>query len=110
MCTTYIARIIVLWTFYIYRVILKKIQQCTHLYYTFRKGMYSIFLKEKTELIYQCFDGKAIFSISNKISSYESIILIHPYHNHTVSKFLGNPGHSEMGVYHVPNVIVMACG
>ena len=42
MCTTYIARIIVLWTFYIYRVILKKIQQCTHLYYTFGKGMYLV--------------------------------------------------------------------
>lgn len=42
MCTTYIARIIVLWTFYIYRVISKKIQQCTHLYYMFRKGMYLV--------------------------------------------------------------------
>ena len=66
-------------------------------------------LKEKVAL-YQCLDGKVILSISNKILSYDSIILIHPYHNHTVSKFLGNPGHSEMGVYHVPNVIVMACG
>ena len=42
MCTTYIARIIVLWTFYIYRVISKKIQERTHLYYMFRKVMYLI--------------------------------------------------------------------
>ena len=113
MCTTYIARIIVLWTFYIYRVILKKIQQCTHLYYTFAKGMYLILLiieRKSRVVMYQFFVGKDILSISNKILSYESIILIHRYHNHTVSKFLGNPGHSEMGVYHVPNVIVMACG
>ena len=89
----------------------KKIQQCTHLYYKFAKGMYLIlFIIERKGRIYRCFDVMAILSISNKILSYESIILIHPYHNHTVSKFLGNLGHSEMGVYHVPNVIVMACG
>ena len=69
-----------------------------------------VWKKKSHNVIYQCLDGKVILSISKKILSYESIILIHPYHNHTVSKFLGNPGHSEMGVYHVPNVIVMACG